>query len=156
VLCKPLGAAPLNSYDAGVAAIRRRWLLAAALTICVAIAVLTVEFDSGRDPGAPSFRGQRRDVAAPDQNPPPVGYVGVLDRSGKVVGYAATTELQPSARPVGPAPIDAPIKVVAHDLNTVVGYVYSGKGFVRVGQDPDAVPSPLVTTTTASAARSAR
>jgi PASTA domain len=66
-------------------------------------------------------------------------FVSVVS-NGAAVGYAPKDDIIPSSNPsVGFDPA-APVPVYASDLTTLVGHVYPGVGFVRLGESPDSVP----------------
>ena len=64
-------------------------------------------------------------------------FVAIAGRDGSLAGYARREDV------LGPG--DAPFLVYAEDLQTVVGQVFPGKGFVPAGVDPDSIPEiPVV------------
>jgi hypothetical protein len=68
-------------------------------------------------------------------------FIPALDRNGVAVGYVAKDLAISDA-----APPARPIAVYAADLETVVGHMYPGRGFVRLGASPASVPRFPVTT----------
>jgi hypothetical protein len=62
-------------------------------------------------------------------------FIPALDRNGQVAGYVAKDLAIADG-----APTDSPIPVYAADLTTLVGHMYSGRGFVPLGTSPDSVP----------------
>lgn len=70
-------------------------------------------------------------------------YIVALGRDGNPVGYASKEQvfsLVPDAFGKDGRPLDQPIPVYADDLATVVGHMVSGRGFVPLGTDIEAVP----------------
>ena len=87
-------------------------------------------------------------------------YVPDLNQQGAVIGYSPKTDLfppttVPPAASQSPAePYRAPtaadqaavearsiVPVYGSDLQTLVGHMYPGKGFVPLGESPDSVPN---------------
>jgi hypothetical protein len=73
-------------------------------------------------------------------------YIPALDQAGNQVGYVSKDLAITNG-----APPTQPIPVYASDLQTIVGYMYPGRGFVPLGTSPDAVPTIVVTTEGVSA-----
>lgn len=65
-------------------------------------------------------------------------FVPVLDRSGEPAGYVSALEM--GLLPNNP-PGDEAVVVYAEDLQTVVGHMVPGRGFVALGEDVDSVPT---------------
>jgi hypothetical protein len=64
-------------------------------------------------------------------------FVAVVGDGPDIVGYARRDDV------LGPS--DNPFPVFGNDLRTIVGQMVPGKGFVRAGVDPNAVPNiPVV------------
>lgn len=82
--------------------------------------------------GAPDF------ATSPD-------FIATTDRTGKRVGYVKREDLMGS-----PTYASEVQTVYGEDLETVVGHMYPGRGFVKVGEDPTSVPPVGSSTTTSS------
>jgi hypothetical protein len=67
-------------------------------------------------------------------------FVSALGRDGTIAGYV------PSDKAVPDSPSSDPIAVFGDDLETVVGYMYPGRGFVPLGADYQEVPELPVET----------
>jgi hypothetical protein len=87
-----------------------------------------------------AYSGGRIDASqAPD-------YIGVVDASGKLVGYAAKSDVLRHVSN-GPGTADADVPVYASNLSTVVGYEVPGRGFVPGSTPPSTASSPSSNTT---------
>ena len=64
-------------------------------------------------------------------------YIGYLDNSGEQVGWVSSVDL--GLR--GGGQPKAVVTVYGNDLKTVVGTDVAGRGFVPLGEDPEAVPT---------------
>jgi hypothetical protein len=64
-------------------------------------------------------------------------FVSVLDRDGALAGYVASSDL--GLRPSDE--IHDVLTVYGEDLQTVVGSMIAGRGFVPVGDAPETVPT---------------
>jgi hypothetical protein len=85
----------------------------------------------GTAPVDPSGEG----LSAPQAAAQSPDYIAVRGARGGVVGYAKKADLfvvPPQA-----------LAVYAQDLTTIVGHLYSRKGFIPVGVNPDTVPTFL-------------
>ena len=90
-------------------------------------------------PAATDDRGSVDRGAVPD-------FIAVAGREGEIVGYVAAADLlgeAPGATGLlvgGPHP-DAPMRVYGFDLQTLVGHMVAGVGFVPLGDPlPPAIP----------------
>lgn len=76
-------------------------------------------------------------------------FLAVAGVDGAIAGYVPSRFLDPSAQ----APLDG-LPVYGRDLQTLVGHIVSGRGFVPIGVDPATVPTQQIDTAAASPAGS--
>jgi hypothetical protein len=66
-------------------------------------------------------------------------FVPALGRDGETVGYVSKVDLANRVGSHGERQVK-PVPVFADDLETLVGYMVLGKGFVPLGTDPASIP----------------
>jgi hypothetical protein len=81
----------------------------------------------------PGADGQVNAILAPD-------FIAVAGRDGGIVGYAPRSYLLPEPTTTTGRPVEADIPVYGNDLQTLIGHMVAGKGFVPRGVDPATVP----------------
>jgi hypothetical protein len=122
---------------------RAPWIVAAAAVLVIAapgIAIAsavhaTAAATKGPIPASAWVGNGINYAAVPD-------YIPATDSTGATRGWVS----KKLAIPQG-TPDDSPIPVYADDLQTIVGHMYPGIGFVAVGVSPAAVPRKPVTVT---------
>lgn len=81
----------------------------------------------------PGADGQVNARLAPD-------FIAVAGRDGGIAGYAPRSYLLPGPTTTTGRPVEAEIPVYGNDLQTLIGHMVAGKGFVPLGVDPATVP----------------
>ena len=81
----------------------------------------------------PGVDGQVSASLAPD-------FIAVVGRDGGIAGYAPRSYLLPGPTTTTGRPVEAEIPVYGSDLQTLIGHMVAGKGFVPLGVDPATVP----------------
>jgi hypothetical protein len=81
----------------------------------------------------PGADGQVNASLAPD-------FIAVAGRDGGIAGYAPRSYLLPEPTTTTGRPVEADIPVYGNDLQTLIGHMVAGKGFVPLGVDPATVP----------------
>jgi hypothetical protein len=81
----------------------------------------------------PGADGQVNASLAPD-------FIAVAGRDGGIAGYVPRSYLLPEPTTTTGRPVEADIPVYGNDLQTLIGHMVAGKGFVPLGADPATVP----------------
>jgi hypothetical protein len=67
-------------------------------------------------------------------------FIAVAGRDGGIAGYVPRSYLLPEPTTTTGRPVEADIPVYGNDLQTLIGHMVAGKGFVPLGVDPATVP----------------